>query len=58
MGGMVRGRIEGQRGGGAGLVGLSVEGWRLSVMWSCSPEKKNKINEQQQEARTGQTLLN
>lgn len=39
---MVRGRIEGQRGGGAGLVGLSVEGWRLSVMWSCSPEKKEK----------------
>lgn len=54
---MVRGRVEGQRGGGAGLVGLSVEGWRLSVMWSCSPEKEKK-NEQQQEARTGQTLLN
>lgn len=49
---MVRGGMEGQRGGG--LVGLSVEGWRLSVMWSRSPEKRNK----QQEARTGQTLLN
>lgn len=51
---MVRGGMEGQTGGGAGLVGLSVEGWWLSVMWSRSPEKRNK----QQEARTGQTLLN
>lgn len=45
------------RGGGAGLVGLSVEGWWLSVL-SRSPEKKRKKRKQQQEARNPQTLLN
>lgn len=46
------------RGGGAGLTRVSVEGWWLSVL-SRSPEKKRKKKKkQQQEARTPQTLLN
>lgn len=45
------------RGGGAGLVGLSVDGRWLSVL-SRSPEKEKKKKRQQQQARTPQTLLN
>lgn len=39
------------RGGGAGLTGVSVEGWWLSVL-SRSPEKKRK---KKKETTTGST---